>query len=213
MTPTKDDLISAIAEIREDDVAQIVRAQLDAGTDPLEIVAECREALTLIGKRFEEGEAFIPELIMAGEIMTSISSVLRPLLAADGGERLGCVVLGTVKGDIHDIGKDIVGTLLDAGGFEVVDLGVDVAPEQFIDAIGERRCTVALSCMLTTGFESMKKTIDAITAAGLRDQVRIMVGGAPITENVRAFTGADGFGTDAAAALELAESWADGGAA
>jgi methanogenic corrinoid protein MtbC1 len=207
-------LVGAITGIREGDAFAIVDDMLAGGTDPAAVIEACREAMTIIGSRFEAGDAFIPELIMAGEIMTGISAKVRPHLGAgDDRGRRGCVVLGTVKGDIHDIGKDIVGGLLEASGFEVVDLGVDVAPACFVDAIGEKgTCTVALSCLLTTGFESMKATVEAVEQAGLRSQARIMIGGAPITADVCDYAGADGWGDDAATALRLAGEWADGGA-
>lgn len=212
-TVTTDDLAAAIIEIREQDVVTIVDMLLANGTKPEVIVDIGREAMNTIGRRFETGEAFIPELIMAGEIMSAVSARVKPHLThVDGDGRLGCVAVGTVQGDIHDIGKDIVVALLDAAGFEVVDLGVDVPPERFVEAIREHpACTVALSCLLTTGFESMKSTIGAVEAAGLRTHTKIMVGGAPITEHVCDYTGADGFGNDAARALELAKEWSQGG--
>jgi methanogenic corrinoid protein MtbC1 len=208
-------LMKAIAEIREEDAIALVDDMLAAGADPAAIIEACREAMAIIGSRFETGEAFIRELIMAGEIMTGISARVRPHLGAgEAGGRRGCVVLGTVKGDIHDIGKDIVGSLLEASGFDVVDLGADVAPTRFVDTIGEKgMCTVALSCLLTTGFGSMKATVEAVEQAGLHTQARIMIGGAPITADVCEYTGADGWGNDAATALRLAGEWADGGTA
>jgi methanogenic corrinoid protein MtbC1 len=176
---------------------------------PAAIIESCREAMGVIGARFEAGEAFIPELIMAGEMMKAIAEQVRPhLTEGDAAETVGCVVLGTVKGDIHDIGKDLVGSILDAAGFQVIDLGVDVPAERFIAAIADHPdCIVALSCLLTTGFDSMRQIIGAIEAAGLRDQVSIMVGGAPITVQVCAYVHADGWGADAATALELARDW------
>jgi 5-methyltetrahydrofolate--homocysteine methyltransferase len=203
-------LVAAITEIREDDALTIVDDMLAAGGDPTAIIEACREAMAIIGGRFERGEAFIPELIMAGEMMTSISTKVRPHLSAgDAVGRRGRVVLGTVRGDIHDIGKDIVGSLLEASGFDVTDLGVDVAPARFVDTIGDvGTCTVALSCLLTTGFDSMKATVEAIEQAELRSQAIIMIGGAPVTADVCEHTGADGWGDDAATALRLAGEWA-----
>jgi 5-methyltetrahydrofolate--homocysteine methyltransferase len=210
--PTTADLTSAIVEIREEEIPGIVDGLLASGVEPGAIIDACREAMGVIGQRFEAGEAFIPELIMAGEMMKAIAEQVRPHLGEDAaGSQIGCVVLGTVKGDIHDIGKDLVGSILDAGGFEVVDLGVDVPAERFVAAIGERQgCTVALSCLLTTGFESMRQIITGIAAAQLRDDVRIMVGGAPITAQVCEYVGADGWGSDAATALDLAKRWTTG---
>ena len=214
MDPTKSrDLITAIVSMDEDAAASIVETWLDEGVDPSAIVEVSRAAMTVVGERYQAGEAFIPELIMAGEIMRSISSRLKPHLGTGVSPSLGRVVFGTVKGDIHDIGKDIVVSLLGSAGFEVVDLGVDVPAERFVAAVGEQRpCTLGLSCLLTLGFESMKETIDAIVAAGLRSHVRVMIGGAPITHRVCEYVHADGFGTDASQALELAQRWTQAGA-
>lgn len=209
-TPTTADLTAAIVEIREGDVYDIVEALLAAGVQPPAIIEACREAMGVIGRRFEAGQAFIPELVMAGEMMKAVVEEVRPLLATGPqAGHAGCVVLGTVMGDIHDIGKDLVGTVLDAAGFDVVDLGVDVPPERFVAAIEERdRCIVALSCLLTTGFEKMRETVAAVDATGARSRVKIMIGGAPITALVCEHVAADGWGVDAAAALELARQWA-----
>jgi 5-methyltetrahydrofolate--homocysteine methyltransferase len=207
------DLVRAITEIREEDAVAIVDDLLAGGTDPSEIIESCRVAMTIIGARFEAGEAFIPELIMAGEIMAAISAGVRPHLS-DGRRvgSLGRVVLGTVRGDIHDIGKDIVASLLEASGFEVFDLGVDVEPRRFVETVREQgACTVALSCLLTTGFDSMKATVAAIDDAGMRPMAKVMIGGAPITADVCDYVGADGWGDDAATALRLAGRWAEGG--
>jgi methanogenic corrinoid protein MtbC1 len=208
MTP--DDLVLAVVEIREKDALTIVDELLDDGTDPATIIDSCREAMTTIGERFEAGEAFIPELIMAGELMSGISAKVQPRLKqGDTSRSIGCIIIGTVKGDIHDIGKDIVASLLDASGFEVVNLGVDVEPKRFVDEVREHgSCTVALSCLLTSGFDAMRATVAAIKEAGLRSQTQIMIGGAPITEDVCGYAGADGWGDDAATALRVASEWA-----
>jgi trimethylamine corrinoid protein len=209
----RQDLCSAVIQIREDEVPGIVTALLDSGVDANAVLDACREAMSVIGKRFEEGKAFIPELIMAGEMMKGVAVQVAPYLTGSGGgEKLGCVVIGTVQGDIHDIGKDLVASILDAGGFEVVDLGVDVPAARFVEAVGERvGCVVALSCLLTIGFGSMRATVAAIAEAGLRERVRIMVGGASITRQVCDYAAADGWGSDAATALDLARTWSDGG--
>jgi len=215
MAPSSlDDLTNAILEIREDDVPRIVESLLATGIDPSMIIGACREAMSVVGKRFEAGEAFIPELMMAGEMMKTVAAQVGPHLGGrDGSQTFGCVLLGTVKGDIHDIGKDLVGSILEAAGFEVIDLGVDVPPERFVAALeGRDGCTVALSCLLTTGFESMRDTVAAITKAGLRDRVKVMVGGAPVTKQICEYVAADDWGADAATALALAKSWFDGGA-
>jgi 5-methyltetrahydrofolate--homocysteine methyltransferase len=193
-------LTDAIVRLRMDEAVTLAKSMMADGTDPLAIIAESSEAVREIGRRFAEGEAFIPELIMSGEIMKSISQEVMP----EGS--------GTVHGDIHDIGKDIVALMLGMGGYAVHDLGTDVPVEDFVVAIQEHDPDiVALSGLLTLAFDGMKSTVDGIAAAGLRDRVRIMVGGAPVDENVRAYTGADGWGNDVGRAVELAAEWTDGG--
>ena len=166
----------------------------------------------IIGKRFEGGEYFIPELMLAGEMMKSISSEVKPHLKHNTDAKLGAkVLLGTVKGDIHDIGKDIVNFMLDVNGFQVKDLGVDVPIQTFVDEIkGYQPAIVALSGFLTLSYTSMKETVDAIIAAGLRDKIKIMVGGGTIDQQVCEYAKADAFGKDAMAAVELAKQWTGG---
>jgi len=206
------ELKEAVIDLREQDAYRITERLLDEGTDPITIVESSKEAMDEIGRRFACGEAFIPELIMAGEIMQGITARVKPHLAATGESRkLGTVVLGTVKGDIHDIGKDIVATMLDIGGFEVVDLGVDVPYETLVAKVSEiHPQVVGLSGLLTVAFDSMKATVAALDRAGLRDGLKIMVGGAPVTDDVCAFVGADGWAKDAVGAVELAKSWVGG---
>ena len=167
-----------------------------------------------IGRRFADGEAFIPELIMGGEIMKAISQEVMPQGSGPGTESSkGTVVIGTVRGDIHDIGKDIVALMLGIGGYTVRDLGTDVPVEDFVAAVNEYDPDiVGLSGLLTLAFDAMKSTVEGIAAAGLRDKVKIMIGGAPVDENVRAYTGADGWGNDVGHAIRLADTWTDGGA-
>jgi methanogenic corrinoid protein MtbC1 len=205
-------LKEAVIELREDDALRITEEELKSGTDPLEIVTACREAMDVIGQRFADGQAFIPELIMAGEIMTGVTARLKPYLKADAtGEKLGTVVICTVQGDIHDIGKDIVVTMLDIAGFNVVDLGVDVPVAKVVETVRESKAQVlGLSGLLTVAFDSMKATVAAIDEAGLHGQVKIMLGGAPVTDAVVEFAGADAWGKDAVAAVELAKSWVGG---
>ena len=205
-------LKEAVIELREDDALRITEEELKGGTDPLDIVAACREAMDVIGQRFANGEAFIPELIMAGEIMKGITTKLTPYLKADvSGEKLGTVVMCTVQGDIHDIGKDIVVTMLDIAGFDVVNLGVDVPPAKVVDTVRENGARiVGLSGLLTVAFDSMKATVAAIDEAGLHGDVKIMLGGAPVTDAVVAYAGADGWAKDAVAAVELAKTWVGG---
>jgi len=202
-------LIDAITEMREEDALKLTNELLDGGASPSDILAACKDAMDVIGKRFEDGEAFIPELMLAGEMMTAITGVLKPRMAEDAsGEKLGKIVLGTVQGDIHDIAKDIVGFMLDLNGFEVTDLGVDVPPEKFVETVKETGAKiVGLSGFLTLAFDPMKDTVAALKAAGLED-VKIMIGGGQIDENIRQYTGADAYGRDAMAAVTLAKDWA-----
>jgi methanogenic corrinoid protein MtbC1 len=207
-----EELKNAVIELREDDALRIAKEALEGGADPLSIVAACREAMEVIGQRFADGQAFIPELIMAGEIMQGVTAELKPYLKAEAtGDKLGTVVMCTVQGDIHDIGKDIVVTMLDIAGFNVVDLGVDVPIAKVVDAVRDNKAQVlGLSGLLTVAFESMKATVAAVDAAGLRGDVKIMLGGAPVTGDVVEFAGADDWGKDAVAAVELAKTWVGG---
>ncbi len=205
------ELTQAIVDLREDDALAMVDDLLAKGDDAVGILADCKAAMDVIGEKFAGGEAFIPELIMAGEIMTGVSAKLKPhLTAATPEEKLGVVVIGTVQGDIHDIGKDIVVTMLDIAGFDVVDLGVDVKIEKFIATAQEKDAQViAMSCLLTSAIDSMKKVVSAAREADLNG-CKLMIGGAPITEQVVAYTGADGYGKDAVEAVELAKQWIGG---
>lgn len=202
-------LINAITEIREDDAITITNELLDGGTSPADILGACKEAMDVIGKRFEDGKAFIPELMLAGEMMTAISDILKPRMAEEAvTEKLGKVVIGTVQGDIHDIAKDIVVFMLDLNGFEVTDLGVDVPPAKFVETVKETGAKiVGLSGFLTLAFDPMKDTVAALKAAGLTD-VKIMIGGGQIDEQIREYTSADAYGRDAMAAVTLAKKWA-----
>ena len=205
-------LVDAFTEIDEEEALKRTEELLAEGTPPMEILDACREALDIIGQRFERKEAFVPELIMAGEMMNAITEMVKPKLSQEKPtEPLGTVLMGTVEGDIHDIGKDVVVFMLESHGFEVIDLGIDVAPDAFVQKIGETHPdVVGLSGLLTLAFESMKETVDAIREAGLRDQVKIMIGGAPVDEHVREFSGADAWGKDAMEAVALARQWVGG---
>ena len=166
------ELIDAIIEMREDDVLKITHELLDEGTPPLDILDACRQAMDVIGKRFETGEAFIPELILAGEMMTAVSDILKPRMAEEAtGSKLGKIVIGTVEGDIHDIAKDIVAFMLEINGFEVTDLGVDVPAAKFVEAVKETGATiVGLSGFLTLAYDPMKNTVAALRETGIRRQ-------------------------------------------
>ena len=205
-------LVEAFVEIREEDALRITEELLESGTEPMAIIDSCKEALDIIGQRFERNEAFVPELVMAGEMMSKITELVKPKMAQEATvESPGKILMGTVEGDIHDIGKDVVVFMLEANGFEVVDLGVDVPPSAFADKIAEvEPDVVGLSGLLTLAFRSMKETIDAIEEAGLRDQVKIMIGGAPVDEHVQEYAGADAWGKDAMEAVSLAKQWVGG---
>lgn len=182
------------------------RAALDRGATPLELVnAAIAPAMNETGKLFEEGEYFVPELLMAARATKGVFEILRPLMTQQGVEPMGRVLLGTVEGDLHDIGKNLVGALLEGGGFEVIDLGVSVKPEQFVAALENRPVdVVGLSALLTTTMPAMRATLEQLTQSGMRQNTKVMVGGAPITASFAASIGADGYAANAAAAVNLA---------
>jgi len=207
-----EDLISKLADLKEEEVLALVQKQLDEGQDPMEILNNSRKAVAIVGQRYQTGEYFIPELVYSGEILKAIVEMVKPKLS-DSAEikRLGKVIIGTVAGDIHDIGKDIVTFMLDVNGFEVYDLGVDVPAQLFVDKIKETGApVVGLSGFLTLSFDSMKETVAAIKAAGLRDKVKIMVGGGTLDEKVGEYVGADSFGRFAGDAVSMAQKWIGG---
>ena len=209
------ELTNAIVGMREEEALGLVTDMLERGTDPQSVLDQAKDAMTELGRRFEREEAFIPELIMGGEIMQAVATELKPYLGSDkaGAAQRGKVVIATVHGDIHDIGKDIVVLMLDANGYEVIDLGVDVPVDAVVEAVREHRPEVlALSGLLTLAFDSMKETVNGVVEAGLRDHLKIMVGGAPADEQVQAYTGADGWGNDVGVALKLASEWVGGAA-
>ena len=205
----KAELIEHIVEMREEEAVALTKTMLDSGYDPLELLAHCREAMDQVGKLFEEEEYFLPELMMAGDMLSQISDLAKPLIQGDGEmETHGTVVLGTVFGDLHDIGKDIVGFMLEINGFKVIDLGIDVSIKDFIKAIEENQPeVVALSGFLTLAFDSMKETIAAIEEASLRDGCKIMIGGGQIDEAIRSYTNADAYGLNAMDAVDLCRDW------
>ena len=206
------DLVKTLADLKEKEAIKIVEDRLKAGEDPLKILDDARKAVEIVGKRFSDCEYFIPDLVYAGEILKSITDMVKPKITkAAATKRVGKVIVGTVAGDIHDIGKDIVVFMLDVNGFEVTDLGIDVPVQKFVDAIKNTGSkVVGLSGFLTLAFQSMKDTVDAIKKAGLRDKVKIMIGGGQIDEQVKNFTGADAYGKDAMEAVKLAKGWIGG---
>ncbi len=204
-------IIEAISEMQEEESIKIVKEMLEDGVAPMNIMAKCKDAMEIVGERYEKGEYFVPQLIMAGEIMTQISDLTKEKIGeeeTEEEEKIGKILMGTVNGDIHDIGKGIVNFNLEMNGFEVIDLGVNVAAEKYVEAIKEYSPdVVGMSCLLTIAFDPMKQTVDAINEAGLRDKVKIMIGGAPIDDRICEYTGADGWGENAVEAVTLAKKW------
>jgi methanogenic corrinoid protein MtbC1 len=203
------ELVNAVAEMREQEALRLAKEMVEGGSDPMAILHAAREAMDIVGQRYEEEIYFLPELILAGVMLSQITDMVKPEVAkAPEVERQGKVVMGTVEGDIHDIGKDIVVFMLDVNGFEVLDLGVDVPPQKFVEAIRDSQPqVVGLSGFLTLAFDSMKDTVEAIKKAGLRDKVKIMIGGGQIDDMIREHTGADAYGKDAMAGVSLAKKW------
>jgi corrinoid protein of di/trimethylamine methyltransferase len=184
----------------------ITEAALAEKIQPLTLVQEyMMPALAEVGRRFEANEYFVPELLLSARAMKSSLELVRPLLVASGAVSAGRVAIGTVKGDMHDIGKNLVAAMLEGGGYEVIDLGVNVPPEKFIEAVKEKGANiVAMSALLTTTMPSMKTTVDALARAGVRNQVKILIGGAPVTQKYADEIGADGFSESAAGAVAAA---------
>ncbi len=189
------------------EVLKLTELGLEADMAPTTMLFEALiPALEEVGARFERGDFFVPEMLIAGRAMAGSLEILRPLLADTGAETIGTFLMGTVKGDVHDIGKNLVDIMLEGAGFNVVDLGVQVAPETFVDAIREHEPdVVGFSAFLTTTMPMFKVNIEAIAHAGLRDEVIVMVGGAPVTQEYADAVGADGYAPDAASATKLAK--------
>jgi 5-methyltetrahydrofolate--homocysteine methyltransferase len=204
--------VTAIADMQEDEAIRLTQAMLDDGTDPHIILDAAREAMAIVGQRYEAKEYFLPELLISGDLMKQIGALVKPKLKAQGaGKTIGKVLIGTIAGDIHDIGKDVVTFMLEVNNFEVADIGVDVAPQAFVEKIREfKPAVVGLSGFLTQGFDQMKATIAAIKDAGLRGSVKIMIGGAIMDDKVATYVGADAYGADASAAVKLAKGWLGG---
>jgi 5-methyltetrahydrofolate--homocysteine methyltransferase len=212
MTDQEKQLVTWLADMNEDDAFALAKKMLlEEGANPFRVLELCRNAMDIVGKRFEQGEYFLPELVLAGEMLENIGIIAKPLIKqAPGGEpkKLAKVLIGTVHGDLHDIGKNIVTFMLDINGFEVKDIGIDVPVKTFLDEINEfKPDIVGLSGFLTIAFDSMKETIEAIQDAGLRDKLKIMIGGGQVDEAVRTYTGADAFGTTAVEAVSLCKNW------
>lgn len=199
-------LFDAILEGDQSAAASHVLAAIDAGVDPAEILNQGMvAAMSEVGRLFEEGEYYIPEMLIAARAMQASMGLLKPKLQQNEVKSAGKVIIGTVKGDLHDVGKNLVALMLEGAGFEICDLGTDVPPEKFVEAVrSDKGNLVALSALLTTTMPNMKTIIDAITEAGLREQVKIMVGGAPVTEAFAQQIGADGYASDASRAVARA---------
>ena len=209
----KEKLVTAIADMEEEEALRLVRAMLDEGKDPQAILDAGSEAMALIGARYDAEEYYLPELMIAGDMMKQIGELVKPKLKGEAALKrpLGKVVIGTIAGDIHDIGKDVVAFMLDVNNFEVHDIGVDVPADKFVDKIREvKPDIVGMSGFLTMAFDQIKRTIDAIREAGMRDQVRIMIGGSIMNDEAAEYAGADAYGKDATTAVRIAKSWTGG---
>ncbi len=201
-------IVNGMAELDEESVLALVQEQLAAGADPMALLAACQAGMNLVGQRYECGEYYLSELIMAGEIFKQVAAQLPIGAAAQPGQWRGQVVFGTVKGDIHTIGKDLVVSFLAASGYQVTDLGIDVPPARFVKAVQESGARiVGLSGLLTTAFDSMKDTVQALESAGLRPGVRVMIGGGSVNETVLRYTGADALGQNPRDAVNFANAW------
>jgi len=205
------ELYDAILNGGAPQAAEATRQALEGGATALDLVRrEMVPAMDEVGRRFECEEYFVPELLLAARAMKASLALIRPLLASSGAQPAGRVVIGAVKGDLHDIGKNIVASMLEGGGFEVTDLGANVAPEKFVEAVRTHHAgLVCLSALLTVTMPAMRATMDALEAAGLRGQVKVMVGGAPVTERYADEIGADGYGENATVAVALARKLVD----
>ena len=205
-------LVELMSDLMEEETIALVKELIQSGANPMDILDDARSAMEVVGKRFETSEYFIPDLIMAGEILKEISEIVKPLLEKLGGSaKKGKVLIGTVAGDIHDIGKDIVTFMLDVSGFDVLDIGIDVPVQTFIEKIKDLQPqVVGLSGFLTLAFDSMKKTVEAIEKEGLREKIKIMIGGGQMDETVKTYVGADAYGKDAVAGVQLCKQWIGG---
>jgi methanogenic corrinoid protein MtbC1 len=205
------ELVDFVVDMREEEAVALAEKLLNEGVDPLSLLDDCRTALGIIGDRFASGECFVPELILAGEMLRQIGIMVKPRISGSGEsqqKKLGKVVFGTVEGDIHDIAKDIVEFMLDINGFEVIDLGIDVPVAKFVEAVKEHKPqVVGLSGFLTLAYDPMKNTVQALVDAGLRDSVKVMIGGGQMDDQVAAYAKADAYGKDAMAAVMLSKKW------
>ena len=207
-----DDLVALISELKKKEAIEVTQQRLSAGEDPLQILDDARKAMQIVGGRFSDGTYFIPDLVYSGKILGEIAEMVKPGLSqAPESKKQGKIVIGTVAGDLHDIGKDLVTFMLDVNGFEVYDLGIDVQPQIFVEKIkAVQPEIIGLSGFLTSVYQAMKDTVEAIAEAGLRDTVKIMIGGGVMDDEIKKYAGADAFGPDAMAAVKLAKKWTGG---
>jgi methanogenic corrinoid protein MtbC1 len=203
------DFVNLLADLKEEEVLKLTKKRLEAKEDPLKILEDSRKGMEIVGKRFAGGEYFLPELVFSGELLKEITEMVKPYLQGEVKQKkLAKVVIGTVAGDIHDIGLNIVDFMLDVNGFEVTNLGVDVSKEKFVKAVQDTNAPiVGLSGFLTPAFDAMKETIEALDAAGLRKDIKVMIGGGQMDDEVRKYAKADAYGKDAMAAVALAKKW------
>jgi len=203
------DLVNLLADLRDKEVLELVDKRLNQGEDPLKILEDSRKGMEIVGERFAADEYFLPELVFSGNLLQRVTELVKPhLTQAAETKRIGKVVLGTVSGDIHDIGLNIVDFMLDVNGFEVYNLGVDVPAETFADKVKETGAPIlGLSGFLTPAFDAMKETVEAVKAAGMRDKVKIMIGGGQLDDEIRKYAGADAYGKNAMEAVALAKGW------
>ena len=206
------DFINLLADLEEEEVIKLTKERLEAGDEALAILEDSRKAMEVVGDRFAGGQYFIPELVYSGELLKQITELVKPhLVQSDDTNYLGTVVIGTVAGDIHDIGLNIVEFMLNVNGFEVHNLGVDVPIEKFVEKMKETSAPVlGLSGFLTLAFDAMKDTVEALEVAGIRGKMKIMIGGGQMDDEVMKYAKADAYGKDAMAAVTLAKKWIGG---
>lgn len=206
---TVEKIVKSVLDADMDGVEALVKEGLEAGTAPSVLLKDgLIKGMDVVGEKFEAGDLFLSEMLAAAMTMKTGVDILKPHLAGDNSESAGTAMIGTVQGDVHDIGKNLVAMMLEGAGFEVSDVGVDVSPEDFVKAVQEKKPQVlGLSALLTTTMPAVKTTIDALKEAGLRDQVKIMVGGAPVTQEFADVVGADGYATDAVGAVNIAKGF------
>ncbi|MDN5332494.1 MAG: hypothetical protein PWP45_1719 [Tepidanaerobacteraceae bacterium] len=205
-----EDILKNIVEMEEHEAINKAKEYLEGGGDPQKLLEVCRDAMGEVGKRFEQGEYFLSELILGGEIFKGIMEFTLPKIKSGSVQKIGKIVLGTVKEDVHNIGKDIFKVFAEASGFEVIDIGIDTPEEKFVEAVKEHKPDiVGMSCLITAGVTSMKKTVDKLKEAGLRDGIKIIIGGGRVDESVKEYAGADAWADDAAKGVRLCKQLLD----